>query len=138
MTGQEPAGAAHLRLTYPTQAEAVGRARRAVVAQLVSLGVPDDLVERAALVVSELSANAVEAKADGHFAVVVSVAPDPVEVRCAVESRGTVDDLPPRPQWGPVSLRSPRGRGLALVEAVSAAVTVRSAGPQLVIEAALR
>lgn len=97
----------------------LNRARLTVADCLSSHGIAEADVERAALVVSELTTNAVEASQDPYR---VEVIVEPEQVLIRVANRASVDDLPPPEAWGPDSVLAPRGRGLAIVEALSDAV----------------
>lgn len=88
-----------------------------------------DAIDRAVLLVSELCSNAVEAGPD-----------HPIEVRLAVEGPGrravvavsntTLGNVPPPSErWALTDPLAPRGRGLAIVDALSDKVTVDTSVP---------
>ncbi len=82
-----------------------------------------EMVERAALVASELASNALQA-APGHpyNVVIVDVGPRLVELTV---SNPFLDGTPPdRAQWFPTTPSAPRGRGLSIVAALSRDVRV--------------
>lgn len=122
---------------YPAVTASIGSARKAVVSKLAALGVSERLVDTAALVVSELSANAVEASEEGTFTVAVNVERGPAVV-CVVRNPASVEDLPDRADWGPTEPLAHRGRGLGIVDAVADAVSTSQDGAELVVTARLK
>jgi anti-sigma regulatory factor (Ser/Thr protein kinase) len=95
--------------------DAPGRARRMVVAALGRVGYGDKLVQDAALVLTELAANAVR-HAGSSFAVSVSVSvsSEGSILRIAVCDRGPSVGVLTRPRLIPRP-----GRGLGLIDAIS-------------------
>ena len=102
---------------HPGETSSLGPARRSVVEFLDRHGVGPDVVERAALVVSELTTNAVEASPGRDYRLTVAVEAD--EVIIQVRNQEPEQALPPRGRWGPSELLSARGRGLAIVDALA-------------------
>ncbi|HMC41154.1 MAG TPA: SpoIIE family protein phosphatase [Acidimicrobiales bacterium] len=122
-------GEAGERLTFPNETRSVSLARHAVQERLEALGL-GDLVPSAALVVTELVANAVL-----HTS-------GPVEVQVASAGSGvrlsvydTCADLPVVPVPSP---RSMTGRGLMLVRSLAARVGFERAGTGKVVWAEVR
>lgn len=97
-------------------------ARLAVQAFLGDNGVADDVIERAKLIVSELTTNAVEASPGRDYRLRVAVDTDRVIIQ--VRNRTPGELPPPRTEWGPDSLLAPRGRGLHLIAALADEVGV--------------
>jgi anti-sigma regulatory factor (Ser/Thr protein kinase) len=127
--------------TYPPVPASVRTARLHAVERLEAIGVAAEVIERVAMVVSELCANAVAARSaagpDESFRVELVVDDDPLRVRCAVSSPGRVDDLPPRERWGPSDVLAVSGRGLALVDAVADRVEIWEDDGMVTVEAEL-
>jgi anti-sigma regulatory factor (Ser/Thr protein kinase) len=98
-------------------------ARRDVVGWLGQRGFDRDLQERAALVLSELATNAVQASPGMAYAVTVRQ-PDERSAIVAVTSHTDYEQPPPRDQWVPLSMFAPRGRGLMIVEKIADDVAV--------------
>ncbi len=116
---------------YPGEPGSLRSSRRDVVRVLGEHGVSVELCDTAALVVSELASNAIEAAPGRDYKLRVGVSRDgKVEVSVRNHSRAefpeSAGSLPP--PW------APRGRGLAIVEALSADFGVdRLDGDQVVV-----
>jgi anti-sigma regulatory factor (Ser/Thr protein kinase) len=96
-----------------------------------------DLEERAELVVSELTTNAVQACPGAAYRVSVSLADDGV-VAITVTSCTANGFPPPRDAWGPAHATAPRGRGLLIVTELTDHVEVeRPAEHTIVVTATL-
>ncbi|WP_052397429.1 ATP-binding protein [Streptomyces sp. NRRL F-5123] len=106
---------AGLGFALPARGEAVSVARRRVRAYLGGAGCDPDTVETAALLVSELTTNAVRHTASPVFECRVHF--DGVRVRLEVEDHGGTPDRPERREPGPGDVD---GRGLLLVDALCA------------------
>jgi anti-sigma regulatory factor (Ser/Thr protein kinase) len=113
-----------------------------VVNWLAELGADEDTQERAALIVSELSSNAIQNSPGLSYHLQIErVDDDHAEI--SVRNR-PADTLPPaREQWRPgndLSLKelSLRGRGLAIVDSLSEEVTIDHLGDELIVTARLR
>jgi anti-sigma regulatory factor (Ser/Thr protein kinase) len=118
------------------EASSVSVARADARDALENLRIARELVDDTLLVATELLANAVEHAPEGRIIFRLDVAIDRwvlVEVECA----GTIDLLPQLAEWGPDEPLSPRGRGLAIVDALSDSVAVSDDGGRLRV-AALR
>ena len=125
------------RSLFPATVASVGGARRAAVEELAKQGIGEDLRERVALVVSELSANAAQASTSEEFELSITVEHEPDRVRCTVINEAAAGDLPPRDAWRLDDLLARRGRGLGLVDAIAEDVDVRTSGPDLIIEVSI-
>lgn len=112
-----------LEREYPSRADSVGQSRHEVVAELERQGIDHDLSERAALALSELVANAVEAGPDDVSVTLVADGPgEPVRLTVTNATRTTT--VPPRSTWGPTDPLAGRGRGLSIVATVCDTVRV--------------
>ena len=103
---------------YDGTANTLGIARRDVAGWLGEQGFDSELQDRAALVLSELATNAVQAAPGSAYAVCVCQ-PDDRSAVVAVTSRTDYELPPPRTQWGPLSTFAPRGRGLMIVDQIA-------------------
>lgn len=115
------------------------RTARGEMAQwLAENQVGDELTDRAALVVSELASNAVQASPGVPYDLRVSLLPGgPVVISLA--SMTTNAGPPPRGQWGPTSVLAATGRGLMIVDELSDSVSVdRPEAGRLVVTATLQ
>ncbi len=112
-----------------------------------SAGLPSALAdeatnERAALIVSELASNALQASPGLPYSVVVSPV-DNDHVAISVRNRATDNLPPPREKWRPagnLSLKelSLRGRGLAIVDSLSEDLTIERLEEKLTVTALFR
>jgi anti-sigma regulatory factor (Ser/Thr protein kinase) len=113
-------------------------ARSDVVGWLKEHKIDEDLRDRAALVLSELASNAVQASPGSAYGLRVSLVDDG-SVLMAVTSRTARDRPPPRDDWGPATVLASRGRGLLIVGKLSDQVDVdQSAAGTVVVTATLR
>lgn len=125
-----------LQRAYDGATSSLRSVRTDLLGWLADAGADDEVRERAALVVSELAANAVQAAPGRRFAVDAAWEDPHVVVTVRNETDG---DRPPRQAtWGPVDALAPRGRGLAIVDALADGVTVDDAGGDVVVTARLR
>lgn len=92
-----------------------------------------DLRERAALAVSELASNAVQASPDHTYVVAVEEDAQSGELVIAVTNGASIESIPPNERWGPADILAPRGRGLAILEAISDRVDIEPAGTGAVV-----
>ena len=130
-----------LRRDYVGDYATLRSARREVVEFLAEQGVDEETRERAALIVSELTSNAIQASPGLVYNLEVVRVDDTAAI--SVRNRPSGRFPPPREQWRPpkeVSLRelSPRGRGLSIVESLSDELTIEHAGDEIIITARLR
>jgi anti-sigma regulatory factor (Ser/Thr protein kinase) len=124
---QQPRGSATRRrtrtvrpreLVLPADATAPGRARLFLRAATQEWGIDDDLVQDAAMVITELVANAVDhARSESTLSVAVKRGTLCVAVRDARPG--------PVPRPGPIDPTAPRGRGLQMVDALTSAWGVK-------------
>jgi len=126
-----------VELSYRGDVTTLSEARRDVRAWLSNWGADDDTLDRAALIVSELATNALQASPGRSYRVHVSRVDDhhaAISVRNAASST-----VPPRQEnWGPVDRSSLRGRGLAIVSALSEQVIVEDGRGEVVVTARIR
>jgi anti-sigma regulatory factor (Ser/Thr protein kinase) len=113
-------------------------ARNDVIGWLELQGFNENLVDRAALVVSELATNAVQASPGSDYGVQLSLDGDRSAI-IAVTSHTDYEQPPPREHWGPPSRLAPRGRGLLIVGELAQDVAVDlSSRDTVVVTATLR
>jgi anti-sigma regulatory factor (Ser/Thr protein kinase) len=138
--GREPPAVLHR--DYEGDPKTLRAARRDVVDWLAERGADEATLERAALIVSELSSNAIQNSPDLRYNLRVTQIDDD-HVAISVRNR-PVGGLPPaREQWHPseqLSLRelSLRGRGLAIVDSLSEEVTIDHLDDELLVTARVR
>jgi anti-sigma regulatory factor (Ser/Thr protein kinase) len=114
------------------------QARNDVTSWLHGHGIDAEMQDRAALVVSELATNAVQAAPGAEYNVHGTLYTDG-EVVVTVVSCTTFEQPPPREHWGPPSTYSESGRGLMIVDDLSANVQVDCAVTgRVVVTASLR
>lgn len=122
---------------YEGAAISLRAARADVVSWLSGRGANDDDVERAALIVSELATNALQATPGRPYH--INVCPvDEHLVDIAVRNGFAGGLPPPRSQWKPADVLAHRGRGLSIVEALSDVVTVEVSDDYVVVRARIR
>ncbi|MEO8266964.1 MAG: ATP-binding protein [Ilumatobacteraceae bacterium] len=130
------------RCDYAGDLRTLQRARRDVVGWLADHAADETTKERAALIVSELASNAVQASPGSSYRIEVSEV-DSHLVSISVRNRPIEQLPPPREKWRPVgnlSLKemSLRGRGLAIVDSLSEEVTIEYLDEELTVTAVLR
>ncbi|HEY7628024.1 MAG TPA: ATP-binding protein [Ilumatobacteraceae bacterium] len=129
--------AAMLELRYRGEAATLGEARREVLHWLREAGADQPTLERAALIVSELATNALEASPGSVYQVHVTRADtDHVAISVRNKTKGTVP--PTQDQWRTADPTALRGRGLAIVKSLSEDVTVDNHDGNVVVTARLR
>lgn len=106
--------------TFAGSSTSLNEARRSVVDCLAATGFSGEELETAELVASELTTNAVQASPASPYRIRVMVEPEHVDLKVA--NKASPEALPPKAEWGPAEVLAPRGRGLAIVEALCAAV----------------
>lgn len=131
--GAEPDDGAELAprlFTYPGSNGALAGIRADVTRWFTDRGFSADATERAVLLVSELSSNAVEA-GPGHPIDVRLTPMGGPGLRAAIAVTNTTlgDVPPPSERWAPADPLAPRGRGLAIVDALADHVRVDSTVP---------
>jgi anti-sigma regulatory factor (Ser/Thr protein kinase) len=137
---REPVGELHRH--YKGDLATLRAARRDVVDWLAEQGADEATKERAALIVSELTSNAIQSSPGLAYKLQVArVADDVAEISVRNQPAG---GLPPaREYWRPVgemSLKelSLRGRGLAIVDSLSEEVTIDQQGDEVIVTARVR
>lgn len=129
---------ARLDRAYEGSSATLRSARGDVVSWLDHHGVDAELQDRAALVVSELATNAVQASPGSEYNVHGSLYADG-EVVLSVVSSTNFEQPPPREHWGPPTPLSESGRGLLIVDDLSEDVEVDCAPTgRVVVTATLR
>ncbi len=112
----------HRSQRYAGTPSTLRAARSDAVCWLADHGSSCELQSDVALVVSELSSNAIEAGAGEPYEVALDL--DLLAVDVTVASSCGPDELRPRAMWRRPDPRSPRGRGLTIVSRLSTRVTV--------------
>jgi len=138
-SGEAPAAFCH---QYDGDLVTLRSARRAVVSWLEQQGADDDAKQRAALIVSELTSNAVQASPGVPYSVEATRIDDEF-ASITVRNHPGGQTPPPREKWRPttnLSLEdlSPRGRGLLIVESLSDGLTIEHHSEEVAITARLR
>ncbi len=130
--GTPPGGAGpipHL-LTYPGHNRALATIRADVARWFTGHGFSPDTTDRAVLLASELCSNAVEAGPDRPLDLGLAlIAGPPLGAVIAVTNTTLGDVPPPSERWVPASPLAPRGRGLAIVDALADHVRVDTSVP---------
>lgn len=137
VTGANRWAAAEVQVSYAGRSDVLATVRDDVARWCRDQGYSPALVDQAVLVTSELASNAVEAAPGEPFSVTLRRQPGGMaSIRVANQAR--LSTPPPRLDWGPPDPLAPRGRGLAIVAAVSRDVVVDypSAG-EVAIEASV-
>ncbi len=98
-------------------------ARNDLIGWLTERGFDHDLRDRAALVLSELATNAIQASPGIKYGVRISEIGDGSAV-VAVSSHTDLERPPPREHWGPATSLAARGRGLMIVDELADDVRV--------------
>lgn len=142
MDSSSPDPSADLRRDYDGDLRSLRAARRDVVEWMADLGADEESRERAALIVSELSSNAIQ-RSPGLTYRLCLVRVDHQHAEISVRNHLIGVLPPPRELWRPpgdLSLKelSLRGRGLAIVESMSDEVTIEHLGDELIVSARLR
>jgi|GEM_PF-1589970 len=142
MSATSPDPPAVLHREYEGELVTLRAARRAVSDWLAGLGADDDTRERAALIVSELSSNAIQAAPGRTYTLQLAQVDDGCAT-ISVRNRPTGSVPPARESWRrepATQLRNllPRGRGLAIVDSLAEDVTVEHHGEDVVVTARIR
>lgn len=111
----------------------VAEVRRRAIGEAEAVGYSTARLQDLAVVLSELLTNAVESGTSAPIGLELRVVPG----RAHVVVTNAVDeaDIPPRKDWGPETLLANRGRGLAIVEAMSQHVVVEKSDGEVVVRA---
>jgi anti-sigma regulatory factor (Ser/Thr protein kinase) len=122
---------------YEGATAVVNGVRLDIDAWLSAQAADDDTRARAALVVSELVSNAVQASPSRPF-YLRACRRDRGAITLTVTNRAENAKIPPRCDWGPDDLLSPGGRGLAIVDSLCEEVTITSSSDgDVTVEATL-
>ncbi len=122
---------------YDGQAATLRSARRDVLAWLAARGADEAAKQRAALIVSELATNALEASPGRTYRIQVALVDEDMAMISVRNPAG--NGLPPdRDRWKLADPSALRGRGLAIVDSLSEEVTVDSDSDEVVVTARLR
>lgn len=110
---------------YPGDDSVLADIRADVARWFADHGFSADATDRAVLLVSELCSNAVEAGPDHPIDVRLTALPGPGRRAVVAVSNTTLGNVPPPAErWVPADPLAPRGRGLAIVDALSDQVQV--------------
>lgn len=139
MSPVSPDPSVTLRRVYGPDLRTLHIAREDVVAWLADLGADAGTQERAALIVSELSSNAIQNSPGLPYSLLITRV-DGNHAEISVRNKPTEHLPPARERWRPasdLSLKelSLRGRGLAIVDSLSDEVTIEHVGDELVVTA---
>jgi anti-sigma regulatory factor (Ser/Thr protein kinase) len=126
-----------LEITYPGEAATLSRARHDVLACLRKWGADESVMDRAALIVSELATNALQASPGSEYGVQISRV-DSKFAAIAVRNTTSGTVPPPPEHWQPVDHTALRGRGLSIVSALSDDVTVENLDGEVIVTALIR
>jgi anti-sigma regulatory factor (Ser/Thr protein kinase) len=142
MTAPPRKSLAAFRHDYDGDLATLRSARRDIVDWLREQGFNGDVGDRAALIVSELTSNAIQAS-PGLPYTVEAVRIDDTFASITVRNHPGGQKPPPREKWRPVakvSLKdlSPRGRGLLIVESLSDGRTIEHHTDEVTVTARLR
>jgi anti-sigma regulatory factor (Ser/Thr protein kinase) len=122
---------------YEGEAATLRAARLDVLTWLDERGVDEATKQRAALIVSELATNAVQASPGQTYTVHVSFV-DHDHAAISVRNHANGGRPPTREHWKLTDRSSLRGRGLAIVKSLSDDVTVDSDQGEVVVTARIR
>lgn len=124
-------GADHsYRASHPGDHRSLAHIRADVARWFSERGFSADTAERAVLLVSELCSNAVEAGPDHPIELHLAAADGTGSGAVVTVSNTTLGNVPPpQDRWIPSDPLAPRGRGLAIVDALSDQVRVDTSVP---------
>jgi anti-sigma regulatory factor (Ser/Thr protein kinase) len=122
---------------YEGEATTLRVARRDVLAWLAARGVDEATKQRAALIVSELATNALQASPGQTYTVQVAFVDDH-HATISVRNHTSGGHPPAREHWQLADRSSLRGRGLAIVKSLSEDVTVDTDHGAVVVTALIR
>ena len=137
MTTAVPRGDDSFSGHYDGATAVVNGVRLDVDTWLRSQAADDDTRSRAALVVSELVSNAVQASPGRPFRLHARRR-SPTTIVLTATNRAENATIPARSEWGPDDLLAPGGRGLAIIDSLCDQVAIRtSADGDVTVEATL-
>lgn len=116
---------------YPGSTESLNAARTDVAELLSREGVDRESIERAKLVVGELTSNAVYASPGHRYRLEAGLVDDGTIV-VAVRNHGRISSIPPPTRWQAADRLAPQGRGLAIVDTIAESVEVSEVADGLV------
>ena len=122
---------------YDGEPTSLRATRRDVLAWLSARGAGEETKQKAALIVSELATNALQAS-PGHTYHVSVVMTDDHCAEIAVRNHTTGGLPPDRDRWTFAEPSSLRGRGLAIVSSLSEDVVVSSGNDDVVVTARIQ
>jgi anti-sigma regulatory factor (Ser/Thr protein kinase) len=134
-TVSEPSATLHR--DYEGEAATLRTARRDVLSWLTDLDADEDTKERAALIVSELATNALQASPGLTYTVRV-VRDNDDFASISVRNHAVASRPPGRDRWHLADRTSLRGRGLAIVASLADEVTVDDDHGDVVVTARIR
>lgn len=137
MSRQQDPRAAVMEREYGGTTDTLSAARAETIGWLDGHRIDQEVQDRAALVLSELASNAIQASPGQTYTVCVSLSDDAAVV-VAVSSRAGSGRPPERKAWGPAAALAARGRGLLIVEQLSDRVDVGQLAGMVVVTATLR
>ncbi|MGZ4673771.1 MAG: ATP-binding protein [Ilumatobacteraceae bacterium] len=133
-----PEPSATLDRDYEGEAATLRVARRDVLAWLTDVGADESTKERAALIVSELATNALQASPGRMYRVRVALDGDGC-ASISVRNHTTGGRPPARDRWQFADRSALRGRGLAIVTSLAEEVSVNDdADGEVVVTARIR
>ncbi len=132
-----PEPSATLDRHYEGEAATLRAARRDVLSWLDERGADEGVKQRAALIVSELATNALQASPGQTYTVQVCFVDDD-HAAISVRNHTSGDRPPAREHWKLTDRSSLRGRGLAIVKSLSEDVTVDGDQGEIVVTARIR
>lgn len=115
------------QLTIPADLAEVGRVRRAITALLDGQGWPTDAVSGALLAGNEAVVNAIEHGSGSRDQVRIALALGPRGLELRVMDEGRTGGVPPRAASRLPPTDATRGRGLAIMSALSDELELRTA-----------
>lgn len=137
MTRAVPRGDDSFSGRYDGATSVVNGVRLDIDTWLRAQAADDDTRARAALVVSELVSNAVQASPGRPFHLHAHRR-SATTITLTATNNAEADAIPPRGEWGPDDLLAPGGRGLAIVDSLCDEVAISSsADGEVTVEATL-
>lgn len=132
-----PVGGDPFDRRYEGSTAVVNGVRLDIDTWLIAQRADDDTRTRAALVVSELVSNAVQASPGRPFHLSARRARHE-SITLTVTNRADGARIPPRAEWGPDDVLAPAGRGLAIIDTLCDEVAITTAADgEITVEATL-